>query len=311
MLNGLTIASETYTPQTITTDQLADICESMESAIVDISMEYEWLVETDQSLEERLDFAASKGFSVSIGSDKCKIICSINAFDPNDPDPPLFDKFLFEKSDTSMTDTETSWDNLTKKSYNGAISKSLYIGGSQGTSKDGHITGLDKPPHAQIFNPVKYFSVHRLRAIEKMPLSAVLRKQIVPIRINHAVKQIGVFDTISAEFIHTSTNKPFKQICFSVKHGFMPVKYEYLNVYTGEPTFTVEVTSSQEVRPGIWFPKSGLIKNHKDPHNWSNMYQATGPILVNQGLTDEQFDIDFPVGTEVHDEIQDRKYTVK
>ena len=33
MLVGLGIAAETHTPQTITIDQLADICEAMESAI--------------------------------------------------------------------------------------------------------------------------------------------------------------------------------------------------------------------------------------------------------------------------------------
>jgi hypothetical protein len=42
-----------------------------------------------------------------------------------------------------------------------------------------------------------------------------------------------------------------------------------------------------------------------------NAYNAIGPILVNQGLTDEHFDIDFPVGTKVNDEIQDKKYVVK
>ena len=36
------------------------------------------------------------------------------------------------------------------------------------------------------------------------------------------------------------------------------------------------------------------------------MYQTIGVIVVNQGLTAEDFNIDFPVGTEVWDEIQDR-----
>jgi len=139
----------------------------------------------------------------------------------------------------------------------------------------------------------------------------VLRKRIVRTRINHTVEKVGAFDTISAEFIDESTNNPFKQVRFSVDHGFTPIKYEDLNVYTGDPTFTVEITSLQEVAPGLWFPGSGVMKNHRDPHNWANLYQAISPILVNQGLTDEHFDIDFPVGTEVHDEIQDKEYVVK
>ncbi len=35
------------------------------------------------------------------------------------------------------------------------------------------------------------------------------------------------------------------------------------------------------------------------------MYQTIGVIVVKQGLTTEDFNIDFPVGTEVWDEIQD------
>ena len=43
---------------------------------------------------------------------------------------------------------------------------------------------------------------------------------------------------------------------------------------------------------------------------WYDKY-AVDVKFVNQGLTDEHFDIDFPVGTKVHDEIKDTKYIVK
>ncbi len=293
----------------ITTDELADIIEQMESAIVDISMEYEWLVDTDQTLEERLKLAATRGWAISIGPSSCKMVCSVADFDPNDPDAPLFDKFLFEQSGTSMTKPNVSWDNLTKKSYNGVISKSLYVGGSEGTSKDGRIFIPDRPSYSWIFNPVKYFSIFRYRTIEKIPLSEMLRKGIV--RTNYTVKHIKDFNTISVEFIDESTNKPFKRVLFSVDHGFTPVKYEDLNVHTVAPIFTVETTSLQEVGPGLWFPGSGVMTNHRDTQGRSNVYQATGQIVVNQGLTIRHFDIDFPAGTEVYDEIKGTEYVVK
>jgi len=297
--------------QPITIEQLTDTIEQMESAIVDISLEYEWLTDSAMTLGEKFEFIADKNWSIIVGPRTCKMVCSLALPDPNDPDVPLFDRFLFEKSDISMRDPNKPVHNLIKRCFNGQIRKDLYIGGSPHTVRDGRISKPDGVPHSWIPNPVEYFFILRCRAIEKMPLSKALRKLIVPVRINHALKKVGDFNTISAEFIDESTNNPFKQVCFSVDHDFTPVKYEDLDVYTGEPTFTVEITSLQEVAPGLWFPKSGLIKDHRDPHKWANLYQATGPIIVNQGLTSEDFDIDFPVGTKVSDKIQGREYVVK
>ncbi len=301
----------TQVPQAaaITTDELADIIEQMESAIVDISLEYEWLVDTKQTLEERLKLAAIRGWAISTGPSNCKMVCSVADFDPNDPDALLFDKFLLEQSGTSMTKPDVSWNSLTKKSYNGVISKNLYVGGPQGTAKEGRIFIPDRPSYSWIFNPVKYFSIFRYRAIEKIPLSEMLRNGIV--RTNYTVKRIKDFNTISVEFIDESTSKPFKRVLFSVDHGFTPVKYEDLNTQTAAPIFTVETTSLQKVGPGLWFPGSGVMTNHTDTQGRSNVYKATGQIAVDQGLIMRHFDIDFPTGTKVHDEIKGKEYVVK
>jgi len=60
---------------------------------------------------------------------------------------------------------------------------------------------------------------------------------------------------------------------------------------------------------GLWFSSSGLIRSPNDEQ--STVYLASSRILVNQGLTDDYFDIDFPVGTKVYDETRGLKYVVK
>lgn len=71
-----------------------------------------------------------------------------------------------------------------------------------------------------------------------------------------------------------------------------------------------DVNSLQEVQKGLWFPSSGLITS-SDPNYRINGFCAIGKILVNQGLKDKDFDIKFPPGTTVIDEITGKMYTIK
>lgn len=98
------------------------------------------------------------------------------------------------------------------------------------------------------------------------------------------------------------------RIYFSVDHGYTPVKFEHMKG-PDKVALSVNVESLEEVAEGVWFPGSGT--NTVPDSDRVGTYQAISPILVNQGLTDEHFDIDFPVGTEVYDEIQDKEYVVK
>ena len=98
------------------------------------------------------------------------------------------------------------------------------------------------------------------------------------------------------------------RIYFSVDHRYTPVKFEHMKG-RGLVALSVNVESLEEVANGVWFPVIGTFTIPGSDR--VSTYQATGPILVNQGLTDEHFDIDFPVGTEVYDEIQDKEYVVK
>jgi len=309
MLVGLGIAAETHTPQTITIDQLADICEAMESAIEDITIEYEWLVDSSKTLEEKLESIADKGWALVVGPRRCKMVCRLVRPDQNDPDVPLFDKYLFEDSHINMIEPNEPFDMLTKRCYDGHVAKQLDVGGYPRSIMSGLISRPDSTPYVWVPNPVNYLSILRFKAIEEMSLSSALRQGRVS--IDNIEKEINGFNTIRADFIQAHTNKPFRRIYFSVEHGYTPVRYEYLQPKSGTVHESIEINSLEEVSEGLWFPSSGAMIDHNSKYNEANLYQATSKIIVNQGLTDEVFDIGFPVGTKVHDKIQGKKYIVK
>jgi len=71
----------------------------------------------------------------------------------------------------------------------------------------------------------------------------------------------------------------------------------------------IDIHSLQEVQKGLWFPSTGFTKSTNNKR--INGFRALGKILVNQGLKDEDFDIEFPPGTRVADEITGKSYTIK
>jgi len=59
----------------------------------------------------------------------------------------------------------------------------------------------------------------------------------------------------------------------------------------------------------LWFPTGGMI--YCSDEERVDAFQVIGDVAINQGFTAENFDIEFLVGTDVHDEIQDRTYIVE
>ena len=303
------------TAMAITADELANICEAMESAIVDLSVEYEWFADSPMSLEEKLEFIADKPMVIAINIPSHKLVCSLAAPDAKNPDASLFDKFVCQQAVTLMRDPNEVWDSLTKRSCNRQIAKSLTIGSFPPSAPVAIISKPDNvlEPYATPLD----FSVFRFRlrkSTDRMPLSAALRldnsKQSV--RIDNTVRKVNDANSISVDFLRESTGTAYMRVYFSLDHGYTPVRYEYLSGPKPEAVAaTVEVTSLEEVAPGLWFPSGGamLIPDHTDEEG--NYYQASSKILVNQGLTDEHFDIEFPPGTKVTDEIKGTKYVVE
>jgi hypothetical protein len=96
------------------------------------------------------------------------------------------------------------------------------------------------------------------------------------------------------------------RIYFSADHNYTPVRYEYMRGELADLIF--EVQSLEKVGEGLWFPSSGVI--YVAGQERVNAFKTTSKILVNQGLTDKNFDIEFPPGTRVADEIKNTEYVV-
>jgi hypothetical protein len=75
-----------------------------------------------------------------------------------------------------------------------------------------------------------------------------------------------------------------------------------------EVGMAMDIHSLEKVAEGLWFPSSGCISTSGSKR--VDAYTVTGKILVNQGLTDKHFDIEFPAGTKVRDKIKGVEYVV-
>jgi hypothetical protein len=151
------------------------------------------------------------------------------------------------------------------------------------------------------------FSVFRFRfrsITGYKPLSVVLRDLG---RLDNTVEKINGFNTIRADVLQKQTKQVCKRVYFSVDHGYTPIKFDY--VERNEVSLTFEVHSLEQVGEGLWFPSSGVINCAGEKR--VNAWQATSKILVNRGLTEKDFDIKFPHGTKVRDEIKGTEYTVE
>jgi len=304
--------------EAITTGELADVIEQMESAIVDISMEYELRIippSTHEEIEEKTGF---KVLITKYGYKKLKFSAArlLPDSDPNRLDWQAPGKFLRDLSCTIVTRDGNSWLAVAKKSYNGQIGKSLDIDDLPNKEvKVGSISA--ESPTIFVTSTLLGFSVFRLAySMEPMPLSAKLLSSRLrakdKVRLDNVVRKVDGFNTIRADlltdFLYEGNRLVYVRIYFSVDHGYTPVKFEHMK---GRDMvgLSVKVESLEEVAEGLWFPSSGIITTADSDR--VNAYQAIGPIIVNQGLADEHFDIDFPVGTEVHDEIQGKEYVTK
>jgi hypothetical protein len=300
----------------ITIDELAGICEKMESAIVDINIEYEWYRDTPLTLEEQLKDANEKGYLLDIGPAMCKLSAA-RLLAGRDQNSTVFDRYYLEMSTTLINKNKEFWDGLTKISYDGKVTKHLSIDEfPQRSSAAGTIaSGREFKNYMQPINltPIGFSIFHQgiRNPNDKLLLADILRDKKEFARINSAVEKINGFNAIRADLL--TENDPKEQfvycrIYFSVDHGYTPVRYEY-TYKSGRIALAFDVQSLEQIAKGLWFPSSGVI-NDPDSEIKSG-FRTTDKILVNQGLADKDFDIEFPVGTKVYDRINDRGYIVK
>ena len=294
----------------ITIDKLADICAAMESAFRDISVEYEWTVEPLPTTED-LKKDGIGGF-ITLGPEKMKWSSK----------RPFDERSLSESIATYMDENEHTFEQTIMQSYNGKVAKYFSKGGlSIATGKQVNISSGTITERKDFIPPMNVtplsFSVLRLgyeyENEENKLLSERLRKKEY-VRIFEPKEKVNGFNVICAEFLWDAPNVPIihkKQweyrVYFSVDHGYTPIKYEQFNPSESGPVliYIVNILSLEKVADGLWFPNQGYLKMIQG--NLTNIYKAS-KIVVNQGLTDEDFDINFPPGTRITNEITGLRY---
>jgi hypothetical protein len=298
--------------EAISTEELAHTCKVMESAISEISLEYDWYNIPAWTIKELKDETGIKEVLVpKEGLRRFKLSASglLIKRDPNDPNRGLPERLALEISETLVDEDGKTWDSIVKQAYNGKVFKTLRIGSPP---QDYRIGSISQQPAFMLrmsLTPIG-FSVLRRSMSEvpgDRPLSTLLEQKEF-VHLDNTLQEVNGFNTIRADFLGTTNKIVHLRTYFSLEHGYTPVRYEYM---AGQDCvgFTVDVHSLEKVRQGFWFPIAGVISRRDDKR--ADAYIATSKILVNQGLADKHFDIDFPPGTKVWDRIKGIQYTIK
>jgi hypothetical protein len=297
----------------MTTNDLADLCQAMESAIVDVSVSYTWQVCPPPKIEDMAkikDVNGRNSFSVNKGPQICTWVAK----------RPFGEKYLFISKVTVVNvENPEALDCTLVYSRNGEIAKSL---SAESTSQTEH----PFPPRGLVSKasavspplnttPISFTLLRFSFVGAKTLLSQDLRKKGF-VDFNEAVQKVNGFNTVCASLlldtpsILVAHKQPYLRIRFSVDHGYTPVKYEYFSPSKSGPrlNYFVDVNSLSQVAKGLWFPTGGsLVPVGSSPRN---VYKAS-KVAVNRGLTDPYFTIEFPAGTSVEDGIAGNRYVVE
>lgn len=284
----------------ITLDSMVDICEDMESAILDIVVEYE----TYNDPAPKLQHIAGTNMAIQKGRAK-HVWSSARPLEESDPNKqkkaPIWRSKSTEKV-TIMNGRGHSWDSEITQSYNGKVAKRHQIDGWPRRVSLGTIT---ETQHFMPKRSITPFGFTILR-FERKSLSKLLREKEL-VSIDNTIKTVNGFETIHVDLFVPINNKKIlsKRVYFSVDHCLTLVKIEYFN--GSKVGLAVEVFELAQVAEALWFPKKGWLAPSTGR---AYVYEAT-KITVNQGLTNDYFDIIFTPGTKVRDKIEGTEYTVK
>jgi beta-lactamase regulating signal transducer with metallopeptidase domain len=257
-------------PNDITLEQLVEILEAMESAIVDVTIDYKWDEVLPGAVNERPQYRLQTA-------------------------RPFCKRILFTKTTSSIE----------KTSYNGRTLKHLSKSAATVVEGRSFVPYLDLSPLG--------FSIFALgRDLTEInfdmstPLETLRSKHKELVHLYNRIEKIDGFDTIHADLLHP-TKQIYLRIYFSVEHGYTPVRLEYIR-NGSEVASSVEVNSLQKVADGLWFPSSGIMNHYQG--KTKIVYKAIGKIVINQGLREEDFALEFPTGTKVDDQVRSIKYIV-
>jgi beta-lactamase regulating signal transducer with metallopeptidase domain len=282
-------------PEDITIEQLADICEGIESAIMDVAVDYEWYREPPLEKED----ITGTGILITIGPEKWHWSTA----------RPFSDLSLTSMSADFASGTGNTFHSTVKQSYNGKIGKDLRITEwpDKHVSIEGIITKSRRFMEANPFSPGTFSIFHFGK---EGPLSKIMRMgDKLEIELNKEKEIINGFETV-----HTVISRKAEdgrkiliyRVYFAVRQGYTPVRFEHSN--GRDVVYRVDVTKLENVAKGLWYPAAGRLGATKE--NSSNVYKASR-IIVNQGIGEDYFDLQFPQGTRVTDEINNTEFIVE
>jgi len=301
----------------ISLDEIISSIENMESSIVDVNIEYTWKIVPSYTFEEaETEFVPDIFGPVLLskdGANNYKLCCSGFQIVPTSKKPILKgpEKWLFRDSTIIIEQGGQSWDIVDVAACDKDSYKKLSFSLSKGFN--GFIDDADnhEPPLPFVLTPLG-FSVFRTSITPDKSLLSVMLKNEAIVRLDGNIQKINDFNTVHIDILRQDTKQVHRRFFLSADHGYTPVRFEYWAGAKPEYNIielTFDVESLEQVADGLWFPSAGVIRVPDTER--VNLFYTTKPIKVNYGLTKENFQIKFPKGTEVHDKIKDKEYTVE
>jgi len=275
----------------ITVEELADICEAMEKNIQDIYIEFECVYGSPPA-----DFKDKIGNSFFIMDGAEKITWATKR---------PFGQFSISTQVSKLVNQNGApHSEIIKTSYNGKITKRLQ---STNDYLEGLVTRRDGMVHDILHTPA-VLSVLRFsfsEAANRKTLSELLRGKERAILYDE-ILEINGFKAIKVDILTQKTKRPWGSVYFSVDHGYTPIRYDDWNGDDLVARFNVK--SLEKISGGLWFPKNGY---REGPSGEKQTIYTTSKVSLNQGLSNEFFDFEFPAGTKIYDEILGLIYTYR
>lgn len=295
-------------------DQLVRNVRQMEMAIRGIAWKEEWIYVNEDPDRPEMDVEPLGSAYVTAA------ISMVYGPDANDPNYISFGKYLWQtESKGRLRATGEVLDFFIKEADDGRILRSLrrhvlsggrlrFTGTITHTARKGRVP----EPHGSygtIQISLLGASIYRCSvfgATGFRSLSSLLKELG---RLDKQVYHIDGFKVVRADLVEPQTGYVTLRVYFAVDHNYYPVRYEHMSGGPEEVNrvgYTIAVQSLAEVLPGVWFPSSVVFS--VPSRKFVDHYRAVGKIRVNDDLSAKDFELEFPAGTYVRDEIEGIEY---
>jgi len=278
----------------MTREELAEICATAEAAIRDVYVEYEWDREPCYTATD----ITGQVVAIPIGPRKLTWATA----------RPFTDRFLFVESTEWTDDAGRRYHVAETRSYNGEMGKRLEV---TRDSIEGKLSMRGILTRSRRFilpgstTPQHFTLLRFLEERPDYPLSKALRNTEW-VDLTCDIEHLGAFRTIRTDFYAEGIRDKqgdrvrLSRIYFSVDHGCAPVQFELFNL---RKMVTRDVVAElAEAAPGIWYPRKARSTTYNEDGAEHTFIYRASKIVVNQDLSEDFFDIDFPPGTQIADE---------